>query len=715
MVRIDDVIDAYLMKRPGSDISRIQRAYIYSAKQHEGQLRKSGEPYMIHPLAVAQIIAEMGLDETSICAALLHDTIEDTDTTKEVVARLFGSDVALVVDGVTKLSKINFTRREERQAESFRKLLVAMSNDIRVLIVKLADRLHNMRTLHHMKPEARESIAQETRDIYAPLSDRLGISWLRSELDNLSLKYLEPAKYEELAKKVDKNRKTRQAFIQKTIKELQATLNAAGYSARVTGRLKNLFSIYEKMQAKGLDYADVQDALAFRVICKTMSDCYAILGLIHSHWVPVPGRFKDYIAMPKPNHYQSLHTTVVGKGGERVEIQIRTEDMHQIAEYGVAAHWTYKEGRPSGPSTDAFNWLRELIENQSEVGDSDEFLDSVRVDLFRDEVFVFTPKGDVKSLRKGATPIDFAYAIHSEVGDQCAGARVNGVQVPLRTTLKNGDMVDIVTSKNQRPSPHWLDLVKTSRARTKIRAYLRAEQRTQSRQVGQELIEKGLRRYGCSFNKMMKTGKLASAASALKFGNVEDLLASVGYGKVEANEVIDNILPDDKRDNPPDAVKEGPIEKVIRKVKRPEGGIVLDGLDNLLVQFARCCSPLPGEDIIGYVSHGRGIVIHRRSCSKAAMLDPERRAQVQWSSKAVSLRPVNLKLTTSHQTGVLANVSNIFKALNININAAQCEPNGHSQGVCHFSFMVKDLTQLNQLVRALKQSKDVLSIERLPG
>ncbi len=715
MVRIDDVIDLYLKKRPQGDISRIQRAYIYSAKQHEGQLRKSGEPYMTHPVGVARIIAEMGLDEPSICAALLHDTIEDTDATREVVAELFGDDVALLVDGVTKLSKVNFTRREERQAESFRKLLIAMSSDIRTLLVKLADRLHNMRTLEHMSEGARERIAQETRDIYAPLSDRLGISWLKADLDDLSFKYLESAKYDDLASRVERTRKARQVFIQKMKKELKGFLTQTGFEVEVTGRLKNLYSIYNKMQEKGVEYEDVFDAIAFRVICKSIPDCYGILGLIHSRWVPVPGRFKDYIAMPKPNHYQSLHTTAVSKGGERVEVQIRTDEMHHIAEYGIAAHWIYKDSKSGEPSLNGFTWLREMLESKDEIRDSKEFLDSVKVDLFRDEVFVFTPRGDVKSLRQGATPIDFAYSIHTEVGNRCSGARINGVQVPLRTKLKNGDMVEVITSKSQRPSPDWLEIVATSRARNKIRAYLRTEQRKQSRQAGQDLLEKSLRRYGCSYNKMLKTGVLENVASQLKFGNVEDLIAAVGYGKVEKEDVVDRLLPEEKRKKPPDELKEGPLEKVFRKVKKPDGGITLDGLDNLLVHFARCCSPLPGEDIVGYVSRGRGIVIHRRDCPRATALDPERRTKVQWSSKAVSSRPVKIRVMTSDRPGVLANLSAIFQTNEININSANCQANGQSQGVCVFTFLVRDLSQLNQIVRALKQSKDVVDVERVHG
>ncbi|MDD5309970.1 MAG: bifunctional (p)ppGpp synthetase/guanosine-3',5'-bis(diphosphate) 3'-pyrophosphohydrolase, partial [Deltaproteobacteria bacterium] len=502
MVRISDILDAFLKKYPEGDVARIQRAYLLSAKKHEGQIRKSGEPYMIHPLAVAKTIAEMGLDDASIAAALLHDTVEDTGTTREEIAKMFGDEIASLVDGVTKLSAVNFTRKEERQAESFRKMLIAMSKDIRVLLLKLADRLHNMQTLGHMSPEGQERIAQETRDIYAPLANRLGIAWMKAELDDLAFKHLELKAYEEIAAKVSGTRVEREEYIARTCAEITQFLKEAGYEVRVSGRIKNLYSIHQKMVKKTIDFEQVYDAIAFRVICDTLASCYAILGMVHSRWVPLPGRFKDFIAIPKPNRYQSLHTTVVVGTGERIEIQIRTDAMHKIAEDGIAAHWTYKESKVSAPLVSAFAWLREMVESQDGVRDSEEFLDSVKVDLFTDEVFVFTPRGDIMSLPEGATPLDFAYAIHTEVGNHCAGARVSGVQVPLRHTLRSGDWVEIVTSKTQRPSSDWLDFVVTGRAQNKIRAFLRAEQLRQSREFGHQLLERALRHYGCSLAKI---------------------------------------------------------------------------------------------------------------------------------------------------------------------------------------------------------------------
>jgi GTP pyrophosphokinase len=709
MTRIDEILRAYSDRRPDEDTTLIQRAYLYASRKHEGQERRSGEPYMVHPMRVASIVSEMGLDAASICAALLHDTIEDTDSTRDEVATLFGNDVANLVDALTKLSRVNFTRREERHAESFRKMLIATAQDIRVLLLKLADRLHNMQTLEHLEPDRQQRIAQETRDIYAPLAKRLGISWLNAELEDTAFRYLESEAYSDLAERVSKRKKAREAYIERTTKELANFIAEHGYQVQIQGRLKNLYSIYQKMTTKGLEYDKVYDAIAFRVICDTETDCYAIFGLLHSKWVPVPGRIKDFIAMPKPNRYRSLHTTVVGQGGERMEIQIRTEEMHRINEYGVAAHWAYKEGVQS---TSVFNWLREMVENQDGVHDSREFLDSVKVDLFRDEVFVFTPAGDVKSLRRGATPLDFAYAIHTEVGNRCAGARVNGAQVPFETELQNGDWVEIITTKSQRPSTGWLDVVKTSRARNKIRSFLRAEQRAQSRLVGRDLLEKALRQFGCSFNRMLKAGEFDRIAPEFKMTSAEEVLAAVGYGKLDKDEVVDKVLPAEKRAQPPAEVKESPFEKVIRKVTGRDAGITLDGVDNLMVRFARCCSPLPGEEIIGYVSRGRGIVVHRRDCSKAAALDPDRRTTVQWSTQAVSQRPVRLKVVTSNRPGVLAELSAEFLKSGINISSAHCDSNGHEQADNVFSFMVKDLDQLNALIKRLKQHKSVYDVER---
>jgi GTP diphosphokinase / guanosine-3',5'-bis(diphosphate) 3'-diphosphatase len=718
MIRINDILERHNAHHPNASNTSIQKAYIYASRKHEGQNRKSGQPYLVHPLEVANIVAEMGLDEASICAALLHDTIEDTDATHEELTELFGADVAELVEGLTKLSKVAFNQREERQAESFRKMLVATARDIRVLLIKLADRLHNMSTLEHLSAEKRERIAQETRDIYAPLANRLGIGWMKSELDDLAFMHLEPEAYSELSTKVESTKKARTAYIERTIKELQDVVAQAGYEVSVTGRLKNLYSIHQKMVTKGLDYEKVYDTIAFRVVCKTVPDCYAIFGLVHSKWTPVPGRIKDYIAIPKPNRYRSLHTTVVGSGGERMEIQLRTDEMQQVNEYGVAAHWAYKEGKDGGAkvSVDAFRWLREMLENQDGLSDSREFLDSVKVDLFLDEVFVFTPRGDVVSLRKGSTPLDFAFAIHTEVGNHCTGARVNGVQVPFNTELHNGDWIDIMTSRTQRPSSDWLDIAVSSKAKNKIRSFLRAEERAQSIQAGRDLLERGLRHFGCSFARIMKAGELDAVAKELKLSNAEDVLAAVGYGRLDKNDVIDRLLPEEKKSKPPAEVRETPFEKAIRKVIRGQDtGIVLDGVDNLLIRFAKCCNPLPGEEVVGYVSRGRGIAVHRRDCSKAAALDPQRQTRVQWAPSAVSQRPVRIDVITANRPGILADLSAVFVSKGINLDSANCQASHSDRGINTFSFSVKDIDQLNGVIRALKQSKGVFEVNRVHG
>ena len=713
MIRIENILESYTNRHPEGDSSPLQRAYIFSSRKHEGQVRRSGQPYMIHPVAVAKIVADMGLCSASICAALLHDTVEDTPTTFDEIKEIFGEEVSDLVDGLTKLSAVSFVPREERHAESFRKMLVATAQDIRVLVIKLADRLHNMSTLEHMDRDEQERIAQETRDIYSPLANRLGIHWLKADIDDLAFKYLQPDIYADLVKQVAKSKKSRIAYIERTKKELMKLMAGANHQVSISGRQKNLYSIYQKMVSKGLDYEKVYDAIAFRIICENVPECYAVFGLIHAKLVPVPGRVKDYIAMPKPNHYRSLHTTVIGHEGNRMEIQIRTDEMHRVDEYGIAAHWTYKEGTDN-KSAKAFNWLREMLEHLDELKDSQEFLDSVKVDLFLDEVFVFTPAGDVISLRNGATPLDFAYAIHSEVGDHCTGARVNGVQVPFSTQLKNGDSIEVTTSKTQRPSSDWLEVVVTSKARNKIRSYLRIEQRAQSVQVGRDMLEKSLRQYGCSFNRMSKSGEVDRVARTYKMNNTEELLAAVGYGKIDKGSVVDRLLPEDKRQSPPSEIKESPFEKVIRKVKGQDSGIILDGVNNLLIRFARCCNPLPGESVIGYISKGgRGIVVHRRGCSKAAALDTDRQTNVQWSENAVAERPVRLQVITSNRAGLLADLSNAFQSAGINIDSAHCDVDDINHAVNTFTFHVKNFDQLNSLIRALKQNKDVLDVERI--
>src|SRR5688572_14545744 len=547
MLVVTDLIDRVRAYQPAADGDLIKRAYDYSSKMHDGQTRKSGDPYFIHPASVAGIITELRLDTASVCAGLLHDVVEDTLATTKDLEREFGGEIASLVDGVTKLGKINFTSKEDRQAENFRKMVVAMARDIRVLLIKLCDRVDNMRTLEHMKPEAQERIARETLEIYAPLANRLGIQSFKSELEDLSFRWLEADAFQEVSQGIQKTKKERDKYIAEVSKTLASRLAEQGFAAEVTGRAKHLYSIWRKMKANESSIDQIHDIIAFRVLVESVSDCYASLGVIHSKWTPVPGRFKDYIALPKPNMYQSLHTTVIGPGRERIEIQIRTHEMHRVAERGIAAHWKYKDKHGGGiAESDAqrFGWLRQLMEWQKDLKDPAEFLEGVKVDLFQDEVYVFTPKGDVRVFPRGSTPIDFAYGIHSQLGDRVTGARINGKMEPLRYKLRNGDVVDVISNNNQHPSKDWLDFVVTTRARAKIRNYLRAEEREKSLRLGRELLERELHRAGVSLNKLLKNDQeLRNVFSELKVQNVEEMFIGIGYGKIKPADVLAVVAP----------------------------------------------------------------------------------------------------------------------------------------------------------------------------
>src|SRR6185369_9127550 len=609
MLTINDLVDRVRTYQPGADVGLISKAYHFAEVAHRAQKRKSGDPYFIHPASVAGIITELKLDTASVCAGLLHDVVEDTLATITDIERDFGQEVAFLVDGVTKLSKINFVSKEDRQAENFRKMLVAMARDIRVLLVKLCDRLDNMRTLEFMKPEAQDRIARETMEIYAPLANRLGIARFKSELEDLSFRYTEPEAYADLEKKIQTSTAARDKYISEVSKILSAKLAEQGFPADVTGRAKHLYSIWRKMQAQQCDFDQVYDVIAFRVLVETVADCYATLGVIHSQWTPVPGRFKDYLALPKPNMYQSLHTTVIGPGRERIEIQIRTHDMHRVAEQGIAAHWKYKERNSGGvdPKDAArFGWLRQLMEFQKDLKDPAEFLESVKVDLFQDEVYVFTPKGDVRVFPRGSTPIDFAFAIHSEVGDHCSGARVNGAIAPLRSKLRNGDVVEVMTNPNQHPSKDWLDFVVTGRARSRIRAFLRQEQRERSLKLGRELLEKEMHSRGMSMSKLVKSAEdMRRVIEKFGVSSADELFVGLGYGKIAPRAVTEFLSPPpkegDKGQDPPASIKEGRLENLVRKVTgKDTQGIRLNGIDDVLVRYTKCCNPLPGDEIVGF-------------------------------------------------------------------------------------------------------------------
>jgi GTP diphosphokinase / guanosine-3',5'-bis(diphosphate) 3'-diphosphatase len=720
MLSLPDLVKRVRTYQPTADTDLLKRAYDFSMEHHRGQTRKSGDPYFAHPASVAGIITDLRLDTSSVCAGLLHDCVEDTLATTSDIEREFGQEVAFLVEGVTKLSKINFTSREDRQAENFRKMVVAMARDIRVLLVKLCDRLDNMRTLDFMKPESQDRIARETMEIYAPLANRLGIARFKSELEDLSFRYLEPDAWTDLNAKITQTAKEREKYITDVSKTLAAKLAKQGFAADVTGRAKHLYSIWRKMQAQQCDFDQVYDAIAFRVVVETVGDCYASLGVIHSQWTPVPGRFKDYIALPKPNMYQSLHTTVIGPERERVEIQIRTHEMNRVAEQGIAAHWRYKERNSGGvdPKDAArFGWLRQLMEFQKELKDPAEFLESVKVDLFQDEVYVFTPKGDVRVFPRGSTPIDFAYAIHTEVGDHCSGSRVNGAIVPLRYKLRNGDVVEVMQNPNQHPSKDWLDAVQTGRARTKIRSYLRAEQRDKSLKLGKNLLEKDLHNRQMSLTRLTKNAdEMRKVMAQFKVTSPEELFISVGYGKITPRSIGDFLSPkvDDRASTPPSSIREGRIESLVRKVTgRDSHGIRLNGIDDVLVRFTKCCNPLPGDEIVGFITRGRGVTVHRRTCPKALDSDPERRVEISWDPRAKINRAVQVKVTTANRPGILATVGQTFHEQGINISEATCRAGDDGRATNIFTFLCSDLNQLKSVIRKLQKITGVVGVERV--
>jgi guanosine-3',5'-bis(diphosphate) 3'-pyrophosphohydrolase len=719
---IEDICRSLAAYDAAADVGLVRRCYEFAADRHAGQRRRSGEPYVVHPLGVARTITDLRLDVASVCAGLLHDCVEDTSATAEDIGRLFGTEIQFLVDGVTKLGQIPWTTREERQAENFRKMLLAMARDIRVILIKLADRVDNMRTLQHMPREKQERIARETREIYAPLANRLGIQWMKVELEDLAFKYLEPEDFEHLTSRMADTADVRAGYIQEVCDKLHDALIEAGVTAQISGRAKHLWSIFLKMKKTARDLEQIYDVIAFRAITESVRDCYAVLGVVHSNWTPVPGRFKDFIALPKPNLYQSLHTTVIGPRADRMEVQIRTQEMHRIAEQGIAAHWKYKEGQtqksPVAEDGKAFAWLRQLMEWQRDLKDPTEFIETVKIDLFQDEVFVFTPKGDVKALPKGSTPIDLAYAIHTQLGEHCSGARVNGLIVPLRYALRNGDTVEILASANQKPSKDWMKFVVTSRAKTKIRHYIRQEQRERSAHLGRDLLGRELRKRDAALASAERDGLLESAATRLRVGNAEDLLVAVGYGRVSPEHAADAVLvdrlPGDAEGGTPAPAPESPSQIVRRPpAKRSIAGIRVQGEADILVKFAKCCSPVPGDSIVGFVSRGHGVVIHTRECPKAIDLDPLRRVEVSWDDESRTLRPVAVQVTCGDRPGLLASISKAFTENGVNISQAKCRTTEDGRAVNTFQVTVGHLEQLKTVLRSLQAIEGVVSAARL--
>ena len=715
MLRFNDVLERLTSYQPNADIELLKKAYVFSAKVHLGQVRLSGEPYLNHPLEVAGILTQLKLDVASVATGLLHDTVEDTLTTPKEIQENFGEEIAQLVDGLTKISRMSLRSSEEHQAENFRKMILAMVKDIRVILIKLADRLHNMRTLQYQSPEKQMEIAQETLDIYAPLAHRLGIEWLKSELEDLAFQYLHPEIYDEIRRKIAKKEKERARYIDEVKRTLMKKLYENHIEGEVTGRLKQIHSIYLKMKEQNIDFDQVYDITAFRVIVNSIKACYDVLGIIHSIWKPIPGKFKDYIGLPKENMYQSLHTTVIGPYGERIEIQIRTHEMHKIAEEGIAAHWKYKEGKLVEEAEDKrFTWLRQLLEWQRDLKDNQEFIESLKVDLFPNEVYIFTPKGEVRQFSIGSTPVDFAYSIHSDIGNHCVGAKVNGKIVPLRYELRSGDTIEILTSPNQKPSKDWLKLVKTSRAKTKIRQWFTVEEREKSITLGKDILEKELRKYDLQQPKLIKSGELAKVANEFSFQGVEDLIAAVGYGKVTANQIIGKILPQEKLEQQKEELEGGRIKHLIQKITRaPKDALLIRGIDNVMVRYAGCCNPVPGDKVVGFITRGRGVTIHTADCQNAIDDDPHRKVEVEWDSTKEYSYPVRIRIYSEDKKGLLAEISNSLSSNKANIKNARVDTTEDKKAIGTFEVEIRDLNHLNKVIRALEKIKGVHGVERM--
>jgi GTP diphosphokinase / guanosine-3',5'-bis(diphosphate) 3'-diphosphatase len=702
-----DLFDAVVPLAGRLDLDLVTRAYEFSRMAHAGQKRQSGEDYVIHCIEVAKILAELHLDSATVAGGLIHDVVEDTSATLDDVREAFGEEVATVVDGLTKIAKVQFRTSTEQQVENFRKLLLSMAQDARVILIKLADRLHNMRTLDFLRDDKRRRIAMETRDIYAPLAHRLGVAAIKWELEDLCFKYLEPEAYRELARKINDKRREREDHIEALREPLQAELRSAGIECEVTGRPKHLWSIYRKMVHREKRYEEIYDLMAVRVTVDTIADCYHALGVIHNRWTPLQERFHDYIATPKSNMYQSLHTTIFGPGGRLYEIQIRTREMHRTAEYGIAAHWKYKEGQRGDDVDDTLTWFRQVLEWQQETKEPEEFMEFLRIDLFQDEIFVFTPMGDVKQLPKGATPIDFAFTVHTEVGLHCAGARVNGRFTPISRELKNGDTVEIVTDPKQRPSRDWLAFVKTARARNKIRQWIKDEEFDDSVRLGRDFIEREIRK-----QRKEKVGedRFAEVAKKLEYESAQHLFAALGRGDLGPSAVIREMWPQapEAPPKPPSA-----FERLVSRVRGEPEGVRIQGMDNLMVRYSQCCQPVPGDKVTGYVTRGRGISIHRIDCPNILQLreHPERRVDIEWEVPAGERFFVRIELTGTDRRGLFADIASTISAANTNIKSADIRADEHGM-TGQFVIEIENLAHLNRVLTAIKKVKGVVSVER---
>ena len=715
-IGIEELIEKVRRYNPDAQVELIRRAYEFSAKAHEGQLRRSGEPYLAHPLAVAEILTALKLDVPAIVAGLMHDTIEDTIRTRTQIEEEFGKDIARLVEGVTKIGKIHFKSYEETQAENFRKMLISMADDIRVILIKLADRLHNMRTIEHLDPTQQKKIAQETIEIYAPLANRLGIGWMRSELEDLCFKTLKPDVYATLAERVAKRVEEREQYIRDVIGIVRAKLVEHGLAGEVAGRPKHLYSIYQKMEAQGISFEEIYDLTAIRVITDTPMNCYGIMGLIHSLWRPVPGRFKDYIGVPKSNHYQSLHTTIAGPKGEHVEFQIRTRDMHRVAEEGIAAHWTYKErGEIDERDKLVFTWLRQLLESHQDLTDNRQFMESVKLNLYSDVVYVFTPKGAVKELVKGATPIDFAYSIHTEIGDHCSGAKVNGKMAPLKYQLRSGDTVEIMTSPGQVPHKDWLKFVKTPRAKTKIKHWVRIEEAKHSLELGKRLLERELRRHNLALGSFLKNGRIQDLADESGLTGPDDLLTAIGYGRVSATQIANRLLPEGMEQPAASAATDVADKAAAKRGAAEEKGVKVSGMNDLMMHLSKCCSPVPGDHIIGYITRGRGLTIHTADCPNLDALDYDkaRLVEVDWDTAHRSTVPVKISTLTVDKPGMLANVSAAITNAEANISRAEITTREDRKALLDFIVEIQNTAHLDRVLKAVERIEGVLQTRRI--
>jgi len=691
-----------------------EKAYAFAEKAHEGQMRLSGEPFFMHPYEVASILVDLGLDISTVVAGLFHDIVEDTDVTLEELSNQFGTETAQIVDGVTKVGKVNFSSKEEHQAEYLRKMFLAMANDIRVILVKLADRLHNMRTLKYQSEEKRLEKAKETLEIYAPLAHRLGINTIKWELEDLSLKYIDEKAYYEIAEKLTDTRAERREYINGVVEEIRKHLKKIHVEAEIEGRPKHIYSIYTKIHKKHKAFEEVYDLIAVRIVVETVRDCYAVLGTVHTVWKPIPGRFKDYIAVPKQNMYQSIHTTVLGRDGRPFEVQIRTKEMHSTAEYGIAAHWHYKEGTSQSDMDKKLVWLRELLEWQTDTKDSREFMETLKIDFFSDKVYVFTPKGDVKEFTQGATPLDFAYGIHSEIGNKCVGAKVNGKIVPLSYKLQSGDIVEIITSASSKgPSRDWLKVVKTSQAKSKIKNWLRKEYKEENIIKGRDMLEKEARRRGYDLRVLFKPEWLKDIYKKFTLQSPEDIYSAVGYGGITTGQILHKLVEEYRKENKP--VYEKPVTQTRTARAGESSGIIVKGYDDMLVRFAKCCNPVPGDRIVGYITRGRGVSVHRSDCSNVSSEDFEsgRMIEVKWSTSEKSSYNVEIQVTAEDRTGLIAEVSNKLFSMGFSITSVNARMGKNRVANMVFGFEISETSQLDMIIKSLKSISGVRDVFRI--